>query len=171
MSTAFFTALAQISVGIIGFTIAIGAVIHELERQRRDRETEEFRKELISFKERYYSLVKNMTYRFKISTMIKCSSDNEIGIQSDKEVLRRFKDDLSDEELEIARLGNNLQTIADSLSKIGPESDYTLNQQEVDELSESVERLYSYFIEGQSILKNYIQKSHLVPFLTNLRKC
>lgn len=153
MSTAFFTALAQISVGIIGFTIAIGAVIHELERQRRDRETEEFRKELISFKERYYRLIKNITYRFKISTMIKWSSDDEIGVQSDEEVLRRFNDDLSDRELEIARLGNNLQTIVNLLSEIGPESDYTLNQQEVDELSESVEHLYSYFFDGQSNLE------------------
>ena len=55
--TWFFSTLAQATAGIVAFIIAIATVVYSLERQRREKQTAEFKKDLLNFKEKYESLL------------------------------------------------------------------------------------------------------------------
>jgi hypothetical protein len=60
----FFSTLAQATAAIVGLLVSLSAIQYQLERQRRERRTEDLRDETIEFKEKYTDIIPSITSEF-----------------------------------------------------------------------------------------------------------
>lgn len=115
--TWFFSTLAQATAGIVAFIIAIATVVYSLERQRRERQTAEFKKDLLNFKEKYESLLWACSTMFH-SVEIDCHKDYITDNSLSDEELRGQIESDEDQPLEKSALvhshiRNNISLITD----------------------------------------------------------
>lgn len=143
----FFSTLAQATAAIIGFVIAFGAVLHQLERRHRERRTQELREELLDLKEEFLQRGGN------ISAMLQpfVTGDN---FETVVEEVKTNNPDLKYPILaEMWYHTGRINVIAGNIdSAPKPQDDFLLTLDEFDELKERANRLDEILSDEQNEL-------------------
>lgn len=116
----FFSTLAQATASIVAFVIAIGTVIYSLERQRRDRQTAEFQENLLSFKDKYESVLWGCAAMFH-SVDVDRSKDYVTNNKlSNEELNQRIEEDDDQPLKESALLHSHIRNLISMITQISP---------------------------------------------------
>lgn len=124
----FFSTLAQATASIVAFIIAIGTVIYSLERQRRDRQTAEFHKDLLSFKNKYESVLRGCAAMFH-STDVDRSKEYITNSELSNEELKKKIENDDDQPLKkSALLHSHVRNLIGMITQISPDDDLPSQQ-------------------------------------------
>lgn len=136
----FFSTLAQSTAAIIGFIIAFSAVLYQLDRQRRERRTQELREELIDFEDEYDEVLVNARFLI-LDSFPEEDTINEEGpakFVSGNEGIEMLFDAV-----------RNFERISDLFDGLdhspNPKRDYLISDEEFEELASAVEALSDTF--------------------------
>jgi len=133
----FYSTLAQSSAAIIGFIIAFTAVIHQLERQTRERRTQELREILSTFEEDYRIVLMDLQF-----LMIETFPPIEWSEIDDQVILTENIEEY-EPALEFANTALSLYRKIESLDySKNPREDYLLDSAELTELREEAQILH-----------------------------
>lgn len=170
----FFSTLAQSSAAIAGLVIAFSAVLYQLERQRREKRTDELREVLIDFQDEHHRQIK--AYQLGFSKLLNVESkdrydyitDNYSPIDQEREdVVQSLSSDNRIDHPKICYIWLNLFTIEDVLTNIQPSSDrsshYLLSLEQFETLDDSIGELYYFFTTPDALSKIMDEFEEIFP--------
>jgi hypothetical protein len=144
----FFSTLAQSSAAIIGFVLAFSAVIHQLERQQREKRTDKLRDELIELRYKYGNVIHNMILLLtsiepKVTELEENGYKLEQTAVSPEEVLNKFRNNSDILHPRSASISLFLSHVMGFLQRISADSgstrDYLLSSDKFDMMRSAIE--------------------------------
>lgn len=133
----FFSTLAQASAAIVGFIVALAAIVYSLERQRRDNRSDRLREALIRFKNRYYRVVRAISLLAHEGGVTTKPYLKEMDFETDALHEKVSRD--SDQRGELAPIfWAHARRVLKILDRVNPEGDYLLTAGELDALRKSI---------------------------------
>lgn len=163
----FFSTLAQASAAVVGFIIAVAAVLYSLERQRVERRTDEYRDALTEFRNRYGFALTTLD-----SMLESEGGDTTHQMTDDFSIDGDELADLVYEECEdkpvTSLLLAHVRRILGIFNRIGPENDYMLSTSELDALNGSItwiSQSYCQFNDDtDSTIKEFVEEVTGKPY-------